>query len=168
VSRTGLLLALSVELAGCARTPAPAVPLPLFPMALVVAGPRQSSERIGELLPDGSIVTKWEGTIAHLSSDRVVGVDGRTRLVVTASGDVWLDPKLPPMHFDARGALVAPTGEMVYVDDKGTPTWSAQRGELPALSSAHFTPYSPDARRTAEVLFAILLEAAGSGGVEGR
>jgi hypothetical protein len=162
-----LSLSLVMALAGCgpAKSAAAGPALPLTPMSLVFAGPREEGEPIGQLLGDGSIVTKHEGIVARLLPNGVIGRDGKRKLEVDANGDVWLDRKLPPMHFDARGALVSPTGESIYVDDRGTPSWSGMRGELPALVGVHFVPFTPEARRTAEVVFAIILEAVWSRGM---
>lgn len=147
-----------------AHGPAPAasgVPFPLYPMSLVFVGPGEAGEPVGALLPDGSIVHKREGIVARLLPDRVVAPDGRPIVVVAPNGDVLLDPKLPPMRFDARDALVSTRGEAVFVDDAGTPSWNegGVRGASPAMP-VRFTPFTPAARRTAEVLFMILLEAA--------
>jgi hypothetical protein len=133
-------------------------------MALVFPGPREAGEPIGELRADGTIITKHEGVVARVLPDRVIGRDGRTKIVVAPNGDVWIDPKLPPMHFDDRGALVSPTGETIFVDDHGTPIWNQPRGG-PALTGAYFIPFQPAARRTAEVVFAIILEAVWSRGM---
>jgi len=164
----GFTVVVVLSLAGCGpgKSATAGVTLPIVPMALLFNGPGgQAGEVVGRLLPDGSIVTKHEGTVAHLFPDHVVGRDGRTKLVVDPNGDVWIDRKLPPMHFDALGALVSPTGESIYVDDKGIPSWNGPRTELPALVGVHFAPFSPDARRTAEVVFAIILEAVWSRGM---
>jgi hypothetical protein len=135
-------------------------------MTLVFAGTHDAGEPVGALLADGSIVTRREGVIARLLPDRVVAADGKPKIVVTAGGDVWLDPKLPPMRFDARGALVSPEGETIWVDDAGAPSWTERRGAVPLPpGSVRFTPFTPAARRTAEVLFIILIEAAWSRGM---
>jgi hypothetical protein len=146
------------------RAPVPGasgVPFPLYPMSLVFVGPREAGEPVGALLPDGSIVHKREGVVGHLLPDRVVAPDGHPVVVAAPNGDVFLDPKMPPMRFDARDALVSARGEAVYVDDAGVPSWNegGPRGSLPAMP-VRFTPFTPAARRTAEVLFMILMEAA--------
>ena len=134
-------------------------------MTLVFVGPREAGEPIGELRADGSIVTKHDGVVARLLPDRIVGRDGRVKIVVSPGGEVWLDPKLPPMHFDAGDALVSPKGEVIRVDDSGTPSWIAPHGGLPPMDNVRFTPFSPAARRTAEVLLIIIMEAAWSRGM---
>ena len=153
--------------AGCvpAGRPSSGAPLPLFPMSLVFVGPGEAGEPIGALLRDGSIVTKHDGVVAHLLPDRVVARDGTPKIVVTPAGDVVIDPRLPPMRFDARGALVSGRGEAIWVDDGGTPSWIAPHGGLPPMTNVRFTPFSPAARRTAEVLVIIIMEAAWSRGM---
>jgi len=131
-------------------------------MALVSVGPREAGEPIGELRADGAIVTKHGDVIARLLPDRVVSPDGKPKIVVTPSGDVVLDPRTPAMHFDGRGALVSPAGDILWVDDVGTPSWVAPGHGLPAMDGVRFTPFTPAARRTAEVLLIIFLEAAWS------
>jgi len=153
---------------GCGPAPAgpsAGTPLPLFPMALVFVGPREAGEPIGELRADGSIVTKHDGVVARLLPDRVVGRDGQVKIVVSPGGEVWIDPKLPPMRFDAHDALVSPRGEVIRVDDAGTPSWIEPRGGLPPMDNVRFTPFVPAARRTAEVLLIIILQAAWSRGM---
>jgi hypothetical protein len=79
--------------------------------------------------------------------------------MATPGGDVVWDPKLPPMHFDERGALVEPNGLTIYVDDDGK-AWFTEAPEHRQLAPGQrFTPFVPAARRTAEVLFLVLLEA---------
>ncbi|HEY5239968.1 MAG TPA: hypothetical protein VIJ22_00820 [Polyangiaceae bacterium] len=153
-----------VLVAGCAPAGAPSsgAPLPLFPMALVFVGPREMGEPIGALLADGTIVAKHGGVVARLLPDRVVSPDGTPKIVVTPGGDVVLDPHMPAMHFDGRGALVSPRGETIWVDDVGTPSWVAPGHGLPPMDGVRFTPFTPAARRTAEVLLIVLLEAAWS------
>src|SRR5580704_13279519 len=92
---------------GCvpARGPTADAPLPLVPMSLVFVGPREEGEPIGGLLADGSIVMKHGRVVARLLPDRVVTPDGKPKIVVTPGGDVVVDPRLPPMRFDARDAL---------------------------------------------------------------
>jgi hypothetical protein len=155
--------ALAVAL-GCAPAVAPGTDslLPVYPMALILSGSHEAGDPLGQLLKDGSIVTKREGAIARVLRDRVIDRNGRPKLVVSWNGDVWLTEKLPPMHFDGRGALVAPTGEMIYVDDNGIPSWTVPLGDAPPFIGVRFTPFNPAARRTAEVVFAILLETAWS------
>src|ERR1700722_13216420 len=125
--RALLWLFLVPVVAGCvpAGSPSSGAPLPLFPMSLVFVGPRGAGEPVGALLADGSIVTKHDGVVARLLPDRVVTRDGQPRIVVTPGGDVVIDPRLPPMRFDARGALVSAKGEAIWVDDTGTPSWVA-------------------------------------------
>jgi hypothetical protein len=135
-------------------------------MSLVFVGPREAGEPIGALLADGSIVSKRGGVVARLLPDRVVTPDGRPKIVVAPNGDVWLDPQMPPMRFDARDALVSPKGEAIWVDDVGTPSWSeaGARG-LPPMEGVRFAPFTPAARRTAEVVLIIIMEAAWSRGM---
>jgi hypothetical protein len=153
-----------VLVTGCAPAGAPSAgaALPLFPMALVFVGPREAGEPIGELRADGTIVTKHDGVVARLLPDRVVSLDGTPKIVVTPGGDVVLAPRMPPMRFDGRGALMSPTGETIWVDDAGTPSWVAPGGGLPPMEGVRFTPFTPAARHTAEVLLVVLLEAAWS------
>ena len=121
--RALLGLVLVPVVAGCAPAGAPSsqggAPLPLYPMSLVFVGPREAGEPIGALLPDGSIVTKHDGVVARLLPDRVVTRDGKPKLVVTPAGDVVLDPRAPPMRFDARGALVSGKGEAILGRRRG-------------------------------------------------
>lgn len=159
-------MGLALGLAGCSPSPAsPAsgAPFPLYPMALVFAGPREQGEPVGILQADGSIVTRREGTIARLLPDRIVMADGRPKIVVSPNGDVSVGPGAPVMHFDARGALVSSSGDEVWVDDSGVPSMKEGRGRegLPPLP-VRFTPFTPEARRTAEALFLVLLEVAWS------
>jgi hypothetical protein len=136
-------------------------------MALYAGTTRDRDEPIGALLADGSIVHKREGVVARLLPDRVVRPDGWPRILVTPNGDVWLDPKMPPLRFDARDALVSTTtGEVIYVDDAGVPSWTERGGGgMPPAEGVHFAPFTPAARRTAEVLFIILMEAAWRRGI---
>lgn len=161
--RALVVVALAVVSAGCvagSRGPSTGVPLPLYPMSLVFAGPGEAGEPIGALLGDGSIVHKREGLVARLLPDRVVAPDGHPVIVVRPSGDVVVDPKLPSMRFDARDALVSARGETIYVDDAGVPSWLERGGRgLPPMP-VRFTPFTPAARRTAEVLLMVLMEAA--------
>jgi hypothetical protein len=154
-------------LAACAPAPGSAPStgalLPVYPMSLVFAGPAEAGEPIGVLLADGSIVMKHGGLVARLLPDRVVTADGRPQIVVSPSGEVRLDPSLPPMHFDARGALVSPKGETIWVDDAGTPSWTEPGGRgLPPMDNVRFTPFTPAARRTAEVVLIVIMGAAWS------
>src|SRR5258708_4955084 len=129
-------------------------------MSLVFAGPHEAGEPVGALLGDGSIVHKREGLVARLLPDRVVAADGRPIIVVAPNGDVVVDPRLPPMRFDARDALVSARGEVIYVDDGGVPSWAERGGHgLPPMP-VRFVPFTPAARRTAEVLLIVLMEAA--------
>jgi hypothetical protein len=59
---------------------------------------------------------------------------------------------------------VSARGERVYVDDAGIPSWTEPRGGLPPLP-VRFTPFTPAARRTAEILLVVLMEAAWSRGL---
>jgi hypothetical protein len=161
-----VLLALVVvsALGGCspAGAPSPGAPLPLFPMALVFVGPGEQGEPIGALMADGSVVMKHGGVVARFLPDRVVAPDGTPKVVVSPGGDVVVDPRLPPMRFDARGALVSGKGEAIWVDDAGTPSWIAPGGGLPPMTNVRFTPFTPAARRTAEVLLMVIMQAAWS------
>jgi hypothetical protein len=167
-----VLVSLAVAAAGCLPRPAGPVapaagaPLPFYPMSLVFVGPREAGEPIGGLLADGSIVSRHRGVVARLLPDRVVAPDGRPKIIVAPNGDVWLDPQQPPMRFDARDALVSPKGEAIWVDDAGTPSWSEPGGRgLPSMEGVRFAPFTPAARRTAEVLLIIIMEAAWSRGM---
>ncbi len=164
-----LLLIVAVTAAACvpgAGAPSAGTPLPLYPMSLVFVGPREAGEPIGALLADGSIVMKHSGVVARLLPDRIVTPDGRPKIVVAPNGDVWLDPRQPPMRFDVRGALVSPRGEIIWVDDAGTPSWTEPGGRgLPPMDMVRFTPFNPAARRTAEVTLVVIMEAAWSRGM---
>ena len=122
----------------------------------MTTGGNDAGEPIAILGADGSIAIRHRSFVGHLFPDRVVGPDGRVLVAVAPNGDVSIDPHGPPAHFDARGALVSPQGDVIWVDDAGVPSWAEPRGGMPALQ-VRFQPFSPAARRTAEVVFIVAM-----------
>jgi len=138
------------------QSPSSGAPFPLFPMALVVSAGHDADEPLAVLGADGSISIRHRSFVGHLYPDRIVGPDGKVLVMAAPNGDVTVEPGAPPAHFDARGALVTPQGDVIWVDDGGVPSWAERRGGMPPLD-ARFKPFSPAARRTAEVLFVVAM-----------
>jgi hypothetical protein len=151
-----LPLIAAVSCGGGAQGPSSGAPFPLFPMALVMTGGHDADEPIAVLGADGSISIRHRSFVGHLYPDRIVGPDGKVLVMAAPNGDVSIEPRAPPAHFDARGALVSPQGDVIWVDDGGVPSWAEPRGGMPALD-VRFRPFTPAARRTAEVVFVVAM-----------